>query len=134
MRSLKQFINDTEDKVIIPGGYMVPRSQMPQIDDVTHFVTWLELKGVQSYKVELDPKLIKPIQSMVDRNKIRKLSSLEITKPVIVSEDMFLLDGHHRLFSVIRHDPNKNVVAIVVQLPINKLFQLTSEYLEQVDD
>jgi hypothetical protein len=127
MRSLSNFINDTEENIIIPGGFMIPRSQMPQINDIDSF---LRLLNRLEIKYEISPtslRAIRPLQSMVDINKILTMKNLNIDKPVILSKENFLLDGHHRVFAMIERG-YKQINAIKVNLDINKLFQLSQNH------
>jgi hypothetical protein len=130
MRTFKQYINDTEDTVLIPGAYMVPRSQMPQIHDQKSFLNYIVRSGAKwSYDV-VSVDSLKPLQSFVDRNKVKKFTVKHIYKtPIIVSSDNFILDGHHRYFAALE-STIQDLTVIRVALNINKLFQLTQEYLE----
>lgn len=130
MKTFKQYINDTEETVIIPGAYMVPRSQMPQINDRPDFLNYLRQAHVSFLKQEVSVDSLKPLQSFVDRTKVKKFTIKHIYKvPIIISKDNYILDGHHRYFAALENKlTSLNVIR--VQLNINELFQLTQEYLE----
>lgn len=129
MRSLRRYINDTEKFVIIPGAYMVPRSQMPQIRDQDAFLKFLSDNDMFWVETKFPTEKIIPLQSMVDRKKIAKLSLAEIDKlpPIVLSEDGHIIDGHHRFFAV--HDTGASEInAIVVMGHTNKVFKLAQEF------
>ena len=131
MRTLKQYINDTEDNIIIPGGFMVPRSQMPQIDDQEEFLHWLRMAGYSYEFATVQSKELFALQSMVDRNKVKKFKTKHIyEKPIIVANDNFILDGHHRFFAALEAGIT-SLKVIRVKLNINKLFKATQVYLDE---
>ncbi len=77
-----------------------------------------------------------PTQFEYDEDKVRRIitdweydqDTIEQTKPIIVSEDNFVLDGHHRYFAA---KQSRTAVPVVkVYLPINKLLKLAFEYQE----
>lgn len=127
MRTFKQYINDTEEGVIVPGVYMIPRSQMPQIADQTDFKLWLKSISV-GYTIEtVSVETLKPIQSMVDRKKVYKFEKSNNNKPIIISLDNLILDGHHRYYAAL--DARKTSIKVLrVKLNMNKLYSLASEY------
>lgn len=133
MKSLKTYINDTEETVIIPGAYMVPRSQMPQILNRLDFLKFLRANHVPYIESVEQIENLKPLQSFVERSKVKRFKIKEIYKiPIIVSKDNYILDGHHRYFAALENKLTALKI-IRVQLNINSLFQLTQEYLENVN-
>lgn len=132
MKTFRQYINDTEETVLIPGAYMVPRSQMPQIPNQKDFTIFLKLNGVRYVETEHTLQDLTPLQSFVVRSKVKRFSEKEIYKhPIIISKDNFILDGHHRYFAALERKLDK-VKTLQVLLNINELFQLTQEYEEYV--
>jgi hypothetical protein len=49
-------------------------------------------------------------------------------KPIIVSSDKFVLDGHHRFVAMYIIDKNKKIPVVVIDLPIVKLIDLTKQF------
>ncbi len=46
----------------------------------------------------------------------------------LVSSDLKLLDGHHRMLSAYLIDPDMKVPALVIDMPINKLLPMSKAY------
>ena len=90
---------------------------------------------------------LKPIISKIKKNKVVKISRRfldnEKCKPLIISNDKFILDGHHRWFAkktLIENNTNgydndvdesvfsENVRVIIIDYPIKKLINKLQEY------
>lgn len=131
MKTFRQYINDTENTVIVPGAYMVPRSQMPQILDQEDFKSWLKMSGYSFVEDKEFVDKMKPLQSFVDRSKVKKFTTSQIYKyPIIISQDNFILDGHHRYYAALEAKI-RDLKVIKVKLNINELFKLTQVYLDE---
>lgn len=78
-------------------GHTFARSFMPQIDDIPEFLDYLKKKGIQSNLKTLDPDSLKSTQLDFDPNKVFKMMQDNgERKPIITSNDDYVLDGHHR--------------------------------------
>lgn len=124
MKSLKQFL--IESNTIINGGFNIARSQMPQIDDQESFLHYLDNEKITWCKEVVSNDDIKPTQINIDLDKVNMMQVSE--KPIILSSDNFILDGHHRFY--------RNVMGlvpfthcIVVNMSINKLLALAQDFL-----
>lgn len=75
--------------------YLVPRDQMPQIagKDVPGF---LKDHGVKNSKSTVKTAELKPTQSQFNPEKISNMNSVAKSMPILVSQDNYVLDGHHR--------------------------------------
>ena len=51
---------------------------------------------------------------------------------LILSADLYLLDGHHRLLSAMLIDPKMKLKALIIDLPIKKLLPLTIAYGDSI--
>jgi len=50
----------------------------------------------------------------------------------IMSKDLYIIDGHHRFLSGVLLDPNMQINALIIDLPIAKLLPLTLSYSDAV--
>jgi hypothetical protein len=87
----------------------ITRDQMPQIDGkhIPEFLSWLRLeKGVGVETREMNVSDLKPSQGELDTDKADKIWDEKSAKefPIIVSNDGFVLDGHHRWLAIKRND------------------------------
>jgi hypothetical protein len=133
MKSFKEFIKEQ---------FMIARINMPQIDDVSKFTEWLtETKGVGSYPYIDSVNSFKPLQAEgFDEYKIKNIcmgmrkdpDSIPNMKPIVVSEDGYVIDGHHRYLAAIREQVK--IPYIVIDTTANKLLKLAYEYVETNTD
>lgn len=79
---------------------MIPRSEMPQIDSTSRegLFSWLKkTAGIENEWVDLSTAELNPSQCQVNMDKISSLRTDPgvAEKPIIVSNDNYVLDGHH---------------------------------------
>jgi predicted ABC-type ATPase/predicted double-glycine peptidase len=106
---------------------MLSRAEMPQIrsHDVPEFLNRLRDKGI---KVELTMVRVgdlKATQKEINPEKVQAMKGAvkENEKPIIMSEDGHILDGHHRWAGMMEHDPDQRVPVYKVHAPIEKLLE-----------
>jgi DNA-binding LacI/PurR family transcriptional regulator len=95
-------------EIEIPNiGMTFSREIMPQIkrDQMNGFLKFLDNKGISYSKSLLDTGKLKSTQSDFDKDKIITMMMERTTKPIIVSNDDYVLDGHHRWLA----DHNKKI-------------------------
>lgn len=116
-----------------PQGLGVPRIDMPQIksSDMDDFVRFLKGKGVSVRKTKVPVGQLKMTQLEINTDKVVKLMGAEsshLSKVVLVSKDMFILDGHHRIAALFNKDKYYKVDILHVNLKIDSLLKLSKEY------
>jgi len=81
----------------------IDRKDMPQVSskDMTHFFNHLKTKGVTVVKKKMDPSDLKASQGQFHKEKIQKMiddiqNGKDVDKPIVVSKDNYVVDGHHR--------------------------------------
>jgi hypothetical protein len=115
----------------------IPREEMPQIADATKlaFVDWLENQGIHVQFIDIPVSLLKSVQDHIDLKKVENLTTnlpeKALSKPLIISKDNFILDGHHRWLALLNRDPHFAVSAYRVNLGIHELLYITKKYREQ---
>jgi disulfide oxidoreductase YuzD len=126
MQTFAQFINETPSF----SAFLISRVSMPQIRNVSDFGQFLDQLGVSGTYTEIDPQNYNPTQTDFDQSKVDRLIAAEDqeTTPIIVSEDNFVADGHHRFYAALQS--SSTVQALIVNLPINKLLKLMYDYTE----
>ena len=103
----------------------IQREHMPQIDGpVEKFVDYLESCGISVDAVILPAKSIHATQSELDGEKVEAISEdlgvLDETT-FLVSEDLMILDGHHRWAAAFLADPNHMVSCLRVNVPMGHI-------------
>jgi hypothetical protein len=109
------------------------RKDMPQVDKKHHqdFFSFLKGKGVSVKKTTIDPNKLKPSQSQFYTSKIEGMvdsiqKGTHNLKPIIVSKDNYVIDGHHTWIAYMNLDREMSVAQ--VNAPAKKLFDLMHEY------
>lgn len=107
-------------------GMTFSRALMPQIGkDIKSNLT---KNGVPFKEIKVHPNDLKSTQSEFDLDKVR-LMMLEPFKPqtdIIISNDNYILDGHHRW--LVAFNKNKRIAVLQVDLPILELMRLTKSF------
>lgn len=117
------------------GNLGISRSKMPQIAtaNVPAFVAWLKDKGIRS-RVGNDPVgRLKATQKEINPQKVEKMMDAPdsvLMKPVMVSKDDYILDGHHRWAALLSKDPGLQIRTVRVELPIRQLLKEAHEFPE----
>lgn len=101
-----------------PGGqytpFFAPRHLMPQIDgdQYEQFMSYAEGKVIQH---TIRPQEIVPHQR-IEITRALTLTQEQIEKPIIISQDNFIVDGHHRWYW---HNQNNDGQMNVIRLKLN---------------
>lgn len=123
------------EKIHIPAGSLgVPRARMPQVrsDIVPDFLQWLRDNGITTRRMRIEADDIKPTQREIDLDKVAAMAATTperaLAKPVIISKDGHLLDGHHRWLALVNRDPDYRLRAVQIGVPIRALLDLAREF------
>ena len=111
----------------------VSRDKMPQINskDVGEFVKYLKDKGIEASSSLIDVSKIGMTQKDINVDKVRDLLGVEksnLAKPVIISKDNYILDGHHRVVALYNVDKNFKLKTIKIDLGIKDLLNVAREF------
>lgn len=116
------------------GRFGLSRKEMPQIKstDVESYLDFMRDRGVGVRTMSVPVSSLTNTQKELDTEKISTLATTKkssvLAKPVIVSKDMFILDGHHRLNALFNLDPSHKVKVHKVNLGIKDLIDMTKRY------
>jgi len=119
-------------------GLRMPRMNLPQIKstDVQEFCDWLESKGVECLKSSMRVGELTPVQKEINIDKTNSMKAkheagqidLSNGKPVMVSGDEHLVDGHHRWYALKELDENNEIDVIIIDAPILDLISLMKQF------
>jgi len=131
---MKSFKVHIKEKIVPFSAFVLPRSQMPQIKNTDHFINYIEQLGINTTNFISSVTAINPTQFEYDKWKVNNIKmdwrkdpdSIQTSKPILISDDNFVLDGHHRYFAALQS--NNEIPIIQIDLPINKLLKLTLDY------
>ena len=121
---------------ILKQGLQLPRSELPQIKstDMDDFKGWLEQVNVEWDETNETVGELEPIQAEINLEKVNWMmqnkseEELGSGKPVIISSDGYLIDGHHRWFSLREMNPEAEMSVVLIDKPVQELLDLMGSY------
>lgn len=113
------------------GTLGIPREQMPQIKSEHRgaLVNFLKARGVQAKTAMVLPEQLKPTQAEFSPAKVdtaREFRGSE--RPVIISSDGHVVDGHHQWMAGLQDDPKTPMPVIKLNAPIDKVLAEVKEF------
>jgi len=126
--------NVNEDLVRhFPTSLGVKREHMPQIssNDIHNYIEYLRTHNIDVKGSMIPISKVKMTQKDLNLDKVNHLLTTSInslSKPVIISKDNYILDGHHRVVALYNIDNNFKLHTIKVNTPIRNLLTITKEY------
>lgn len=116
--------------IIIPKiGMTFSRILMPQIGDIKDYLDKLKENNIQYTEEKVDPKTLKATQSEFNTEKIAQIMmepNMSSKSGVIVSNDDYVLDGHHRWIACYNKDISIKIIR--VDLPILELMRISKTF------
>jgi|GEM_PF-5029162 SPP1 gp7 family putative phage head morphogenesis protein len=113
------------------GSLGMARQDLPQIrsEDRDALVSFLETRGIKSHRETSRPDAYRPTQggySTVNLHLARVRQGPD--RPILVSHDRRILDGHHQWFKSLLDTPLERIDAIVFDAPIRRLLREAARF------
>ena len=113
-------------RIPLQNSLGIERQYLPQVrkKDYPEFFEMLSKDNISFQETTIDPLEYNPTQSYVKKDnidEIYKANKLK-DKPLLVSSDGFVLDGHHRWYYATQ-EKMPSVKAIIINLPIYELIE-----------
>lgn len=124
MISLRKYINE---------NFSITRRNMPQIENMDAFLSLVASVGLDYEYLIVDASILKPSQSEgFDQDKISAIAN-DLTQnpdpdqqnPIIISEDLYIIDGHHRAMAG---------ATVGVEIPAYKVYTTANKLLKLIND
>jgi len=136
-RAKKEDILDTfvEFKIVKPDArdtLGISRAQMPQVEkqDYPELIQYMKSHGAKFSKETMDAHALKPTQSEFSDVGVAKQLMKDLegkpTKPVLVSSDNWIVDGHHRW--LVSKNTGSQIEIYRISLPVQELLKLLKEF------
>lgn len=115
-------------------GLNIDRSSLPQVQskDVPDYLRWLtSVKHISYIHTEMPVAALYPSQGNFNPTKIKTFMTKgaeHLRKPIIVSADHYVMDGHHRWIALLNLDPMGTIPAILVHAQALDLIAATKSY------
>ncbi len=119
-------------------GLGFPRELLPQLGSHEDILKNFEDHGVVYKEIKIDSKELHPTQSEFNADKVRGMmgNPLATVKPVVVSNDNYIVDGHHRW--LVQYNRGNHTKCLKVDMPILELLKLVKSFsntqYKNVDD
>jgi hypothetical protein len=111
------------------GVRTVPRSEMPSIPSTARgaLVNFLSARGIPHQTIEVNPASLNLLQQEASLERVDRAKDFKgIGQAVLVSNDGYVLDGHHQVLAA--EELGKDVRAIVLDAPIEQLLDETRQF------
>ena len=114
------------------GAKDIPRRLMPQIYDASKFAKLIKAKyKVKSHKDVMVMTDLKPSQNEISKERVESViedikSGAIGNNPLVVSQDGYIVDGHHRWAAYKKYSPDKKLPVLVIELPIQDALGLAT--------
>lgn len=117
-------ISDQPNIYVPQNTLNISRHEMPQISDhhKMAFIDFLENNGITVQFLDMPVSVLRSAQDSIDMKKVERMPDDAKDKPIIISKENFVVDGHHRWISILNSDPHKTIPAYRIDLPIQRCF------------
>ncbi len=115
-------------------SFGMKRKDMPQIKEkhMKGFMEFVERFGGTIDNAEVEVKKLKPTQNEINNTKVKKFQKAKdkkfLYKNVVISNDNYLLDGHHRWAALMGIDSKSKINCVKIDLPMKELIELAGKF------
>lgn len=130
-------VHNVLNRIHIPASNLnLPRRNMPQIlaKDFDDYINWLKYEGVGITNTEVNCTSLRCSQLDINEDKVIDLivtNASNLKNPIIISNDGYVVDGHHRFLAILNKSLNTEYVPIntyKIDMPIRELIKKTMTY------
>lgn len=128
---VSRYDRNLKEEIEVPKiGMTFSRALMPQIksDKMPSFLKHLEKQNITHVVQKLPVKELRSTQSEFDLSKVDQMIGQRSDTKIVVSNDGYIMDGHHRWLADYNTDKESKINAIVVDLPILELMRIAKEF------
>lgn len=128
---VSKYNRNLAEEIEIPKiGMTFSRALMPQIkgSQVNEFLAYLKDNDIEYQTKKLLTKDLKATQSEFDLAKVDQMIGQKNDMKIVVSNDGYIMDGHHRWLADYNTNKNSKISAIVIDLPILELIRVSRDY------
>lgn len=120
--------------IYIPkSGLHIDRKNMPQVasKDMPDLLKFIKSEGAEVKETKIKTSALQPSQGNMNLDKVSTLMHDEtsnLAKHVLISNDNYLIDGHHRWLALLNKDKNSLINAYKVNLNVQDLISLVKRF------
>ena len=118
------------DLLIPANGYNIPRNQLPQVyqADIPEFLAFIDASSIKWDKVVTPVSELKASQADFSEDKVSALIGNTESRPLLISSDNVILDGHHRWLALYNTNKDSLIEAYRIDLPFFALLNVTKQF------
>jgi hypothetical protein len=126
---IREIILESKDLIIPRGHLNIPRFQMPQIkkENYPEFLRLLDLRNISIQRVKIPANQLLAAQNEINHDKVKEwMVSMPIEareKPLLVSSDLYVLDGNHTWLAILNRDENASIDSWILGLEMEDLLK-----------
>lgn len=123
-RLAQKFSSISEKVINLKSSFSTPRDEMPQIDSTKKLREYLKKNDIDFESVAIPAKELSPTQTQLETDKADNIwadylkKKNEKTNPlsgeIVISQDKYILDGHHRWFAAKRNDESMKLNCLML--------------------
>lgn len=126
-------MNLNETKINLPVSLGVPRIEMPQVDRefIKAFTTYLDKNNISYAGFKVPIQKLKSTQKEINKEKVLDLIQNPqniYLKPIIISSDYYIVDGHHRAIAQLNIDRDYKIKVLKIDQTIMPLLDTVSSF------
>jgi len=108
----------------------IERKNMPQIraKDMGEFLAWVSEQGVTITRETVPASSLRPAQAHFNPEQVAQMQRENMTKPLVVSRDHYILDGTHRWVRFTQDDPTQAVTVLRIDRPATEAIDLMKRF------
>lgn len=128
---VSRYDRNLSEEIEVPKiGMTFSRALMPQIkgSEMGKFLSYLKDKNIDYKTQKLPVKDLKATQSEFDLTKVDQMIGQRNDVKIVVSNDGYIMDGHHRWLADYNTNKDSKITSIVIDLPILELLRVAKEY------
>jgi len=133
-KNKKEIVNQEDDFKLEPKLISTNLKSLISDDLLDAFIEDLKNKNIKVLKKKISIFNLNPTIKKLDRNKVnniqKSIKEQIDTKPIVVSKDLFIIDGHHRWYAkkiivneTIDYDIDSEVEMILIDIPIKNVIK-----------
>lgn len=107
-----------EEKLRPNGSLGIPRIEMPQVasNDVHELLIFLQSHQVSFAPDRVSAASLLPTQNELDADKAKNIELKADEKPILVSSDSYILDGHHRWLKALWDGETLSIIRLTMKI------------------
>lgn len=122
--------SDASRKAWLKRGLGIARKDMPQIKsaDMPEFFEYAKAAGVGVTQTTVEANTLKPSQNELNPAQVAQMPEEALRKPITVSADHYVLDGHNRWARMLELNPSAKIAVNRIESKVRAALRLMQSF------